>query len=117
MGDTAPSSGWEARKSSGEHAEPGLSTRDEARGSAPMSRGPWRRVALSARDWEVLAWAHEQKFLMFDQVAQWFPQGAANPHSPPKETPTPIPSVSEWTVITATIVTAFRASAPWSAPR
>src|SRR6266542_546318 len=89
MDETAPSSGWEARKSSGENAEPGLSTRDEAREGPARSRGPWRRVALSDRDWEVLSWAHEQKFLMFDQVAQWFPQGAANPHSPPKETPTP----------------------------
>ncbi len=25
---------------------------------------------------------------MFDQVAQWFPQGAVNPHSPRKESPT-----------------------------
>jgi hypothetical protein len=52
------------------------------------SKGKWRRVALSPRDWEVLTWAHEQKFLTFDQVARWFPEGAANPHSPPKETPT-----------------------------
>ena len=89
MDETVPSGGWEARRSSEEDAKPGLSTRDEARQGAPRSRGPWRRVALSARDWEVLTWAHEQKFLMFDQVAQWFPQGAANPHSPPKETPTP----------------------------
>ena len=60
----------------------------EARECAGTSRGPWRRVALSARDWEVLSWANEQKFLMFDQVARWFPENGANPHSPRKESPT-----------------------------
>lgn len=58
-------------------------------GEASGTKVRWRRVALSARDWEILAWANEQKFLMFDQVAQWFPQGAANPHSPRKVSPTP----------------------------
>lgn len=48
----------------------------------------WRRVALSERDWEVLTWAHEQKFLEFDQVARWFPEGSANPQVPPKATAT-----------------------------
>jgi hypothetical protein len=39
----------------------------------------WRRVALSERDWEILSWAHEQKFLLYDQVAGWFPGGQPNP--------------------------------------
>ena len=47
-------------------------------GPASVERA-WRRVALSARDWEVLRWANEQKFLMFDQVAQWFPEGEPTP--------------------------------------
>jgi hypothetical protein len=63
-------------------------TSSEAQERAGTSRGPWRRVALSARDWEVLSWAHEQKFLMFDQVAQWFPENGASPYSPRKESPT-----------------------------
>ena len=87
MDDAAPSSGWGARSSTREDA--GRSAPDEAREDAARSRGRWRRVALSVRDWEVLTWANEQKFLMFDQVARWFPEGAANPHSPPKEAPTP----------------------------
>jgi hypothetical protein len=61
---------------------------DQAAPATPASKGKWRRVALSPRDWEVLTWAHEQKFLTFDQVARWFPEGAANPHRPPKKTPT-----------------------------
>lgn len=48
-----------------------------------------RRVALSDRDLEILLWAHEQKFLTFDQVARWFPEGPPNPHCPRKATPTP----------------------------
>jgi hypothetical protein len=48
----------------------------------------WRRVALSERDWEILTWAHEQKFLAFEQVARWFPQGAPNPYVRPKDEPT-----------------------------
>ncbi len=39
----------------------------------------WRRVTMSGRDWELLAWAHEQKFLLFGQVARWFPEGPPNP--------------------------------------
>ena len=71
-----------------ERAEP-IKTSLTLEAAASRSRGPWRRVTLSARDWEVLAWAHEQKFLMFDQVARWFPAGAENPHAPRKEAPTP----------------------------
>jgi hypothetical protein len=78
--EPAAGGGW-----SGDGARSGP---EEAQQGGRASRGPWRRVALSARDWEILAWANEQKFLMFDQVAQWFPQGAANPQSPRKETPT-----------------------------
>jgi hypothetical protein len=76
-----PGGGW-----NGDGA--GRSGREEAQEGARAPRGPWRRVALSARDWEILAWANEQKFLMFDQVAQWFPQGAASLHRPRKASPT-----------------------------
>src|SRR5690349_5567411 len=86
MDETVPSGAGDAQRMLGEDAR--RSTADEARQGAPTSRGPWRRVALSGRDWEILAWANEQKFLMFDHVAQWFPKGTANPHSPRKETPT-----------------------------
>jgi hypothetical protein len=49
----------------------------------------WRRVSLSERDWQILSWAHEQKFLTFDQVARWFPDGEPNPHRPPSPNPSP----------------------------
>ena len=60
----------------------------EAQRGTRASRGPWRGVTLSDRDWEPLSWANEQKFLTFDQVARWFPERAANPRVPRKETPT-----------------------------
>jgi len=61
----------------------------EEGGAGPArARGPWRRVTLSERDWELLTWAHEQKFLMFDQVARWFPAGPENPHARRRATPT-----------------------------
>jgi hypothetical protein len=56
------------------------------RGRSEATR--WRRVALSERDWEILTWAHEQKFLAFEQVARWFPEGAPNPYVRPKDEPT-----------------------------
>jgi hypothetical protein len=62
---------------------------DEDGAGPARARGPWRRVTLSVRDWEVLSWAHEQKFLMFAQVARWFPAGPENPHARRKEAPTP----------------------------
>jgi hypothetical protein len=49
--------------------------------------GQWRRVTLSERDWEILSWASEQKFLTFEQVSRWYPDGPANPLRPPSETP------------------------------
>lgn len=86
MGETEQI-GLEARRTLEDDAK--QATSREAPERAGTSRGPWRRVALSARDWEVLSWAHEQKFLMFDQVAQWFPENGASPYSPRKESPTP----------------------------
>lgn len=52
------------------------------------SVGKWKRVALTERDMELLACANEQKFLTFDQVARWFPEGDPNPRCPPKDAPT-----------------------------
>lgn len=52
------------------------------------ARGTRSRLVLSERDWAVLRWAHEQKFLEFDQVARWFPRGDPNPHVPRKANPT-----------------------------
>jgi hypothetical protein len=77
--------GWASASRGG---EAGRWTRNEPSEDASTTKGRWRRVALSLRDWEVLTWAHEQKFLMFDQVAHWFPEGAANPRSPRKPSPT-----------------------------
>jgi hypothetical protein len=56
---------------------------------AKPKAGQWRRVALSPRDWELLSWASEQKFLSYEQVARFFPDGMANPRRPPTKTPTP----------------------------
>ncbi len=70
---------------------PGLEADAAVRSAAERGRATERegRVALSERDLEVLAWAHEQKFLTFEQVARWFPEGPPNPHCPRKATPTP----------------------------
>jgi hypothetical protein len=57
----------------------------EARGLSRV-RKPSTRLVLGARDWEVLLWAHEQKFLTFDQLARWFP-GAGEPKSARKDAP------------------------------
>jgi hypothetical protein len=57
--------------------------------SRRRSIGKWQRVALSERDLELLRWANEQKFLTFDQVAKWFPEGAPNPHCRQTSSPTP----------------------------
>lgn len=57
-------------------------------GKPPGPNSPWKRVALSPRDWELLEWAHVQKFLMFDQVARWFPERDPSPHRASKDKPT-----------------------------
>ena len=46
------------------------------------------RVLCGERDQEVLRWAHEQKFLLYDQVARFYPEGPPNPHVPRKATVT-----------------------------
>ncbi|MGB8932416.1 MAG: hypothetical protein WCC48_14330 [Anaeromyxobacteraceae bacterium] len=60
----------------------------EANGRGRPAVGKWKRVALTERDMELLACANEQKFLTFDQVARWFPEGEPNPHCRPKSAPT-----------------------------
>lgn len=57
-------------------------------GEPPGLKSAWKRVAMSPRDWELLEWAHAQKFLTFDQVARWFPEQGPSPHRASKDKPT-----------------------------
>jgi hypothetical protein len=45
-------------------------------------------VQLGERDAEIVRWASEQKFLMPEQVARWFPEGPSNPDNRSVEHPT-----------------------------